>query len=425
MDKLYQLHTYDNGLRLITVPMSDTQTVTVQIMVGTGSRYEARAVNGVSHFLEHMMFKGTTKRPGTMDISHELDAIGAEYNAFTGKEYTGYYAKASTDHFEKILDVEADIFLNSKLEAAEVEKERGVIIQEINMYFDNPAHHVAELYEALIFGDQPLGWPISGPKETIASLPAEKLREYFNTHYCAENTVVAIAGKIDPEQAKEKVWQYFSKMRQQATLAPLPWAGKQDKPGLKIFNKATDQTNLCLGVRGYGLNDDRRHILTLMAVVLGGSMSSRLFTEVREKRGLAYHVSAGADCYLDVGDFTIFAGVENAKLTEALKVILAECQRLKNEPVNAIELQKAKDFLKGKMVINLESSDDQAGFYSHQELLKRQIVTPTEKIERWNKVTAAEIQAEANNLWQTNQLNLAIVGPFAEGDSAIYETLEV
>ena len=421
----FDYYTYPNGLRLITVPMEHTKAATVLVMVGTGSRYETKDINGISHYLEHMMFKGTEKRPGSLDISQELDSIGAEYNAFTGKEYTGYYAKAGMENFDLILDIVSDIFLNSKFDLAEIEKERGVIIQEINMNFDNPMRHISDIYEELLYGDQPLGWDIAGTKETILAMKPEKIREYFNTHYFAQNTVVAVAGNVDPAKVKEQVDRYFSKMRQQSILKPMPVMVKQNKPGLKIFNKKTDQAHIILGVRGYDMFYPEKEALQLMAVFLGGGMSSRLFTEVREKRGLAYYVSASSDSYMDAGDFSALAGLEKTKLHSALEVILGEFKKLKKEKVSDKELQKSKDNVKGRMAISFESSDDLASYYATQELLRRQIFTPEERFEKLNRVTAEDIWEAANDIFKDDKLNLAIIGPVEEDDSSIRELLKL
>lgn len=425
MHNHYNLHTYDNGLRLITVPMEHTKAATVLVVVGTGSRYETKDINGISHFLEHMMFKGTEKRPGYLDISMELDSIGAEYNAFTSKEYTGYYAKASIENFDQILDIESDIFLNSKFDLEEIEKERGVIIQEINMNFDNPMRHISDMYEELLYGDQPLGWNIAGTKEGILAMKPEKIREYFNTHYFAKNTVVAVAGNVDSAKVKEQVGQHFVHIREQSLLKPRPVQFKQEKPGLKILNKKTDQVHIHLGVRGYDMFNTKKEVLKLMAVILGGGMSSRLFVEVREKRGLAYYVRAGADSYLDAGDFTAWAGLEKTKLPSALGVILEEFRKLKKEKVAEKELKKAKDNLKGSMAISFETSDDLASYYATQELLRHEILTPEEKFEKLNAVSVDDIWEAANDIFKDEKLNLAIIGPVEENDSSIRELLKL
>ncbi|MBI2057921.1 MAG: insulinase family protein [Candidatus Yanofskybacteria bacterium] len=421
----FDFHTFTNGLRLITVPMEHTKTITVLVMVGTGSRYETKEINGISHFLEHMMFKGTDKRPKALDISLELDAIGAEYNAFTSKEYTGYYAKAAMEHFDFVLEIISDIFLNSKLDPAEVEKERGVVVQEINMNFDNPMRHIMDVHEGLLYGDQPLGWTIAGPKENILKMPVEKFREYFDSHYFAQNTVVAVAGNVSSEKVRQEVTKYFDGMRQREMLKPVPVIIDQKEPALKIFNKQTDQTHVFLGVRGYDMFDPRREILKIMSVILGGGMSSRLFTEVREKRGLAYYVGADADFYMDTGDFSSFAGLEGEKLKPAIEVILGEFRKLKEEKVSEKELKKAKDSIKGRMAISFESSDDLASFYASQELLQKEMLTPEEKFEKLNKVSVDDIFEAANDIFRTDKLNLAVIGPFKEKDPKIYNLLKL
>ena len=425
MQKPFDLHTFSNGLRLLTVPMEHTKTITVLVLVGTGSRYETKDINGISHFLEHMMFKGTEKRPHALDISQELDAIGAEYNAFTSKEYTGYYAKAAKEHFDFVLEIISDIFLNSKLDPAEVEKERGVVVQEINMYFDNPMRHIGDVHEELLYGDQPLGWPIAGPKENILKMKTEKFREYFNSHYFARNTVVAVAGNFDRAKAEESVVRYFSDMRQHEKLQPASVKISQSRPGLKIFNKKTDQTHILMGVRGYDIFDPKKEVLKIMAVILSGGMSSRLFTEVREKRGLAYYVRAGADFYLDAGDFTCSAGLEQERLKPALEVILEEFKKLKNEKVSEKELKKAKDSIRGQMAISFESSDDLASFYAMQELMQKEVLTPEEKFEKLNKVTAEDILETADDIFKDEKLNLSVIGPFKEDDPEIYNLLRL
>ncbi len=425
MDSDFKLHTFTNGLRLVTVPMEHTKTITVLVLVGTGSRYETKDINGISHFLEHMMFKGTEKRPKALDISQELDSIGAEYNAFTSKEYTGYYAKAASEHFDFVLEIISDIFLNSKLDSAEIEKEKGVVVQEINMNLDNPMRHIADVYEELLYGDQPLGWAITGPKENILNMKTGKFREYFNSHYFAKNTVVAIAGNFSQEKAEKHVEKYFANMRQHELLKPAAVKTSQTKPGLKIFNKQTDQTHIFMGVRGYDIFDAKKEVLKIMAVILGGGMSSRLFTEVREKRGLAYYIGADADFYMDTGDFTSFAGLEQEKLKPALEVILNEFKKLKNEKVSEKELKKAKDSVKGRMAISFESSDDLASFYASQELLQKEILTPEEKFEKLNKVTTKDIMEVASEIFREEKLNLGIIGPFKEDDPEIYNLLKL
>ena len=240
MNQDFLLHQYENGLRLVVVPMTSTKTATVLVLVGTGSRYETKEINGISHFLEHMMFKGTHMRPKALDISQELDAIGAEYNAFTSKEYTGYYAKASSENLELVIDVLSDIFLNSKLDGGEINKERGVIIEEINMYLDNPPRHVGDLFENLLYGDQPIGWDVAGKKEIIKKLKRDEFVDYFNSHYVAKDTIIAVAGNVDKEKVRDKLIPgFFKNSRVGEKLDRLPASESQDKPQVLLHHKKT------------------------------------------------------------------------------------------------------------------------------------------------------------------------------------------
>ena len=415
----FSFFTFPNGLRLITVPVTSTDSVTVLVMVGTGSRYENKEINGISHFLEHMMFKGTAKRPKVTDIALELDTIGAEYNAFTGKEYTGYYVKCAAEKVDTALDVISDIFQNSKLDAEEMERERGVIIEEINMYLDTPARYVGDLFEELMYGDQPLGWHITGPKEVIRKLSRGDFVKYFTTHYFDKNTVIAVAGNIDPGQIKQKVSSYFSDVRTNQKLEALKVKEEQDRPRLKIHNKKTDQTHFIIGFRAFDYFSDKEAVLNVMSLVLSAGFSSRLWNEFRDKRGLSYYIRATNNSYADAGYFEISAGVDNTRLTEALDAALAECKKLADQAVSAAELKKVKDYAHGKLAIGLETSDELASFYADQELLKREILTPEQKLAKIDAVTAEQLQAAAQEIFRPERLNLALIGPFEQADSKI------
>lgn len=420
----YNLTTLDNGLRLINVPMQNSESIMVLVLVGTGSRYETKDVNGISHFLEHMMFKGTLKRPGALDITHELDSIGADNNAFTSKEYTGYYAKAASNNLDQVLDIISDIFQNSKIDPVEVDKERGVIIEEINMRRDDPQQHVGNMFETLLYGDQPLGWEISGEKETIQTMPRDKFVEYFDTHYFAENTVVVVAGKFDESTIADKVRGYFSNVRRHQVITPLPVQESQQAPAISTFEKPTDQSHFIVGVRAYDRFNDNNYPLRVMSVILGSGMSSRLFDEVREKRGLAYYVYSSVDSFADTGYFAASAGVNSSKLDESIKVILHEFSKLTKEPVSEKELTKAKNYIRGKMLIHMETSDSQASFYGDQELLKRKIMTTDEILARLDAVTASDILQVAQEILKSQTLNLAIVGPKIK-EGSLYNTLKL
>ncbi|OGN04537.1 MAG: hypothetical protein A2831_00755 [Candidatus Yanofskybacteria bacterium RIFCSPHIGHO2_01_FULL_44_17] len=412
----YDLHTYPNGLRLITVPMEHTKSVTVLVMVATGSRYETKDINGISHFLEHMMFKGTTKRPGTLDISQELDSLGAEYNAFTGKEYTGYYVKCAADRVDVALDVISDIFQNSKFDSKEMDKERGPIKEEINLYLDSPPRRIGEVFEMLMYGDQPLGWDISGTKENIDEMQHADLLKYFENHYFDKNTIVAIAGNIQTEEMKKKVEKYFDNIRDGKRAEPTETQEDQKEPRFKVEYKKTDQTNINLGFRSYSRFHPKHEALEILGMILGGGMSSRLFVEVRERRGLAYHVRSGVTAYNETGNFVTYAGLGNANLIEGLKVILTEHKKLIEEKVTEKELNRVKDQIRGAFVIGLEQSDDLASFYGEQELLEHKIETPEERLAKITAVTAEDILEVAKDVIRPEKLSLAIIGPL-EGDN--------
>ncbi len=419
----FNFHEFPNGLRLITVPMEHTESVTVLIIVATGSRYETKKINGISHFLEHMMFKGTTKRPGALDISRELDSIGAEYNAFTSKEYTGYYVKCANEKIDTALDVISDIFQNSKFAETEITKEKGVIIEEINMYLDTPARYVNDIFEELLYNGQPLGYLTQGDKVIIRSLKKADFVKYFQTYYFDKNTVVAVAGNVEQKIVRKKVKKYFSNIRAGALVTPVRITEKQAKPDVHTLYKKTDQTHFNLGFRAFDYFSDKTEILGLMSVILGGGMSSRLFEEIREKRGLAYYIGASNNPYADAGYFAIRGGVNNERFFEALEVTLQQCRRLIEEKVSDVEIKKVKDFIHGKTAISLESSDDLASFYADQQLLKKELLTPEEKLAKIDRVTSEAVQAVAGEIFKPENLNLALIGPFAADNADIHRIL--
>jgi predicted Zn-dependent peptidase len=410
----YNFHTFESGLRLVTIPMTGTKTVAVFVLVGTGSKYETKDNNGISHFLEHMMFKGTSKRPGRMDISRELDSFGAEYNAFTTKEYTGYYAKASAQKLDTLMDVVFDIFLNAKLAQEDITVEKGVIIEEINMMKDNPARRVGDLFEQLLYGDQPAGWDISGPKETVLKLERQDFVEYFDTHYIAENTVVAVAGNINPDDVREKTGRFFSVIRHGTPVVKPITKESQEAPQVNFEFKQTDQTHFDLGFRAYHMYNEKKYALGILGVILGGGASSRLWEEVREKRGLAYSVWAGQHCYTDSGFFYVRAGVNNEKTADAIKVVLDEIQKVKREGVTTQELRQAKDQIAGRMALSLEESDNVAESYAESILFENRVLTPEEELDKIRAVTLDQVLEVAREVFVPSKLNLALIGPFKD-----------
>ncbi len=408
----FKKETWANGLRTIYVPMSGTQTVTILVLVGTGSRYETKGINGISHFLEHMFFKGTTKRPGKSQIAQELDAVGAAYNAFTDKELTGYWVKTDSKHADLAFDVVSDIFLNSTIPAAEIEKERGVIIGEIDMYEDTPTRKIGDLFEELLYGDQPAGWDIAGRKEVIRSLKRGDFLKYLARYYKSRNVVVAVAGSIDAAKMRAQVKKYFKAITPGAAGRPLPCQEKQNSPQIKIKYKDTDQAHLILGVRAYDIFDKRRWALGLLATILGGSMSSRLFIKIRDELGLGYYIRASASLSSDHGYFDVSAGVDTKRVAEAIGAVMSELKKVKENGVSEAELKKAKDYIKGSTLLGLESSDEMASFFGLQELVTKQILTVEQKFGILDKVTLKDIALVAQDIFQNNKLNLALIGPF-------------
>ena len=401
-----------NGLRVVTVPMNDNPTVTVLVLVEAGSKYETKKINGVSHFLEHMCFKGTVKRPKAIDISKELDAIGSQYNAFTAQEYTGYYAKSDARHFNKIFDVVSDVYLNSTFPDTEMQKEKGVIIEEINMYEDMPQRHVQDLMMKLLYGDQPAGWNVAGEKKNILKMKRDDFVKYKKSHYLPEATLLVVAGKITEKEVLKQVRKVFGNVKNGKKTGKIKVKEKQNKPRALVNFKKTDQTHFILSVRTYDLFNKKNPALSVLSGILGGGMSSRLFQKLREEMGVGYYVRAYNDAYTDHGFFQISAGVDNKRIAEVLQAVLEECRKLKNYKVSVSELNKVKECLIGNMKLSLESSDDIANFYGGQELLKREIKSAEEKAKQIRKVTAKQVQSLASTIFKDKKLNLALIGPF-------------
>ncbi len=410
-----------NGLRLITVPMNHVQSATVIIFVGAGSRYENKKINGISHFLEHMAFKGTSRRPTSLDISSEIEGVGGEFNAFTSKDQTAFHIKAAKKHLPLLIDVLSDMLLHSKFDVAEINRERGVIIEEINLYEDTPSRKIAEIYEELLYGDTPLGRDIAGRKQNILGIKREDFLEYTKGLYAPENAVVVVAGGIGQQTPAIKglVEKGLGDWQNKRTWDYENMADEQNKPASKVVYKKTEQAHLAVGVRGFNLAHPDRYAIGVLASILGGGMSSRLFIAVRERRGLAYYVHSMAEHYADVGHFVTLAGVDLNKIEEAIKVILDEYSSLsKNGSAGKItkeELLKAKEFLKGRMILELEDSRAVAGVYGTAELLEGQVRTPEEILAKIDKVSLEDLKRVSETIFTPEKLNLAVIGPFKDG----------
>ncbi|HTW96656.1 MAG TPA: pitrilysin family protein [Candidatus Methylomirabilis sp.] len=402
-----------NGLRVYASPIPGTKTITVMMMFGTGSKYESLSNNGISHFLEHMFFKGTSNRPSAQKISQELDALGCEYNAFTAKEYTGYWIKIDSTKISPAMDILSDMLLYSNFSAAEIEKERGVIIEEINMYHENPMMYVEDLFETCLYGDTPAGREIAGPKENILQMPRASFLEYFKSQYGFNSAVLCLAGKVDKktERLAEK---YFGKMPESIFKDKLKTPDEQQKPQVIIYFKEGKQAVISLGVRAFDTYHRDKTILKVLSVILGGSMSSRMFTEVREKRGLAYFVHTTSELYTDTGYLTTQAGIPVGKQDQAIKVILAEYKKISQQLVSPAELKRAKDLIRGRTIIGFEESDNVANWYAKQAVLKEEMQSPEQFFAELEKVKASDIRRVAKKIFVDQKLNLAVIGPFKE-----------
>ncbi len=413
-----------NGVRVITVPQKNTKVATVLVLVKTGSKNEEKRVSGISHFLEHMLFKGTKKRKTPVKIAEELDKIGGIYNAFTGEDYTGYYAKVKSSFFPLAVDWVSDIYLNSTLPKAEVEKEKGVIKEEINMYYDNPMAYCQLLLQNLLYGDQPAGWDIAGTKESVSAITREDLISYRESQYTAKNTVVVVTGNVSKKDSEALVEKFFVGVKNKPVKEKQSVVERQDKPATRVFFKDTDQTHLCLAVRSFNFSHQHRYTQDVLASLLGGMMSSRLFIKIREEMGLAYYVRTAVDDNPDTGILVTQAGVDNKKAATVVRAVLDEYRKLKEVTVSAKELQKTKDHLKGKGAIYLESSDAVARLYGLTELLEERTANIDDLFAKIDAVTAKDIQEVARQIFTEDNLNLAVVGPFKD-DSAFKKELRL
>lgn len=403
-----------NGLRVILVPQKESLSTTVLILVEAGSKYETKEINGLSHFLEHMCFKGTKKRPKAIDISGELDGIGAAYNAFTSFEYTGYYVKARNSHLNIGLDVVSDIYQNQLFEQNEIEKERGVIIEEINMYEDLPMEKVGEMFMEILYGDQPAGWSVAGRKEVIKKLDREDFVKYHTANYVAGATTVIVSGNFNEEEVIDSVKKAFNGISTGNKTGKVKTVEYQEKPQIVLKHKETDQTHLVLGVRAFDLFDKRKYALGVLSDILGGSMSSRLFQRIREQLGAAYYIHSSDDLMTDHGFLSVSAGIDHNKIDIVIEAILDELKKLAEKEVPKKEFERSKEHLIGGIAIGLETSNSLASYYGSQEVLEKEIITPEELIKKIQNVKAEEIQKIARDIFKNEKLNLAIIGPFKD-----------
>lgn len=414
----YSLNKLSNGLEVLTVPLASFESAIVTVWVKTGSRNENVKVGGISHFLEHMVFKGSPKRPTARLISQAVDAIGGEFNAATSKDWTNFYIKAGKNNLETAFDVLSDMVLNPLMKPEEIEREKGTIIQEIRMYEDTPMMHIGEVFEGLIFNGNPLGRDTAGTETSVKSIKRDDFVSYRKMHYYPENMLVTVAGGVDQKTVLKLVEKYFGSIApfKGASFKGQEFKGKQTKPQFKLQTKKSEQAHLILGFTAEGRGYEKKFSQSLLSVILGAGMSSRLFIEVRERRGLAYSVRTSTDRYQEIGYMGTYAGVNVAKADEAIKVILDQCYGLASNkyPVTAKELTKAKGFLKGNLALALEDTHDVSGFFGEQHLFLKKVLSPEEIYKKVDAVSLDDVNFEAKKLFDPSRLNLAIIGPFKD-----------
>lgn len=431
----HRLDTLTNGLPVLSIPMPAIKSVTVLVLANTGSRYESADKQGIAHFFEHIVFKGTEKFPTAQELSSYIDAVGADFNAFTSKEYTGYYVKAASQHTGLALDVISDMLLRPQIRQSDIDREKGVIIEEINMYADTPARHVGDLFDNLYFKGTGLEHDIIGSKETVSGISSEDFKAFLKQWYGYGNLLLVMAGDdtvVGQLDTFDLIETYFAKT---GPMTEGRVIGKQniaeiiaseattagDLPvdqRIHLAEKKTEQAHFVLGWPGIHRMDPRRYAVSLLSTILGGPMSSRLFIEVREQRGLCYYIHADTDLYHDRGVLGVAAGVDPTRITEALKVTLDEFYAVTDgrKPITAAELQRAKDYVAGKMVLGLEDSESVAQFFGMRQLLTNQISSPDEVLEKIRAVTLDEVNQVARELIVPDQVRLTIIGPYSTAE---------
>ena len=406
----YSLTTLPNGLRVLTVPMRERDSAAVAIWVRAGARDETPKLSGVSHFLEHMLFKGTVKRT-TRQIKEEIEGVGGMLNAFTGEESTCYFAKLLAAHSPKALDVLSDMVNHATLDPGELRKERPVILEEIKMYRDLPSHHVHDLIGELLWPDQPLGRPIAGTEKTVSAISRSAMMAYKKRHYHPKNILVSVSGPVDPDEILARATEFFPHKSTFPASRFSKALSRQGKPRTLFIEKQTEQTHFVIGMHGLSRFHPNRYQFGILNVILGANMSSRLFEEVREKRGLAYEIKSGLSFYQDTGSFTVSAGVETKKAPTAIAVILKELGKISRKPVTAGELRRAKDYFMSQLYLALEDTLEHLLWAGERVLDQGDLPDKEEIREKIEAVTAGDVQNTARRIFKTDNLNLALIGP--------------
>ncbi|MEQ1849895.1 MAG: pitrilysin family protein [Candidatus Peribacteraceae bacterium] len=406
---MFTISKLSNGLPLLVAPSQGTESVTVLVFAGAGSRYEVQGNRGISHFLEHMFFKGGKKYTNAAAVSMAIDGVGGDFNAFTGKEYAGYYVKVAADKVELACDVLSDMMLHATFPQEEIDKERGVIIEEYRMYQDTPMYQAGWDFETLMYGDQPLGWDTIGTEEVIRSVMQADFQKHKSELYTPDNAVVTFAGKIDQAQATKLAEKAFGaiKGKKAKSFEPIkPHTGER----VLLTTKQTEQAHLVLGAVGVSAVHDDHFAQKLLSVILGGSMSSRMFLRIREARGLCYYISTSTDSYLDTGLFSTRAGVDQSRLHEAIAAIMAEYKDVATNGITEEELRRGKDFLRGKITLSLEDSEERAHFFGKQALLYPEVRDIDSYFKKIEEVTEAQVSALAARILQSERCKLVVIG---------------
>lgn len=404
---MFQKKILKNGLRLLTVPMEGVDTATSLILIGAGSRYENKKNNGIAHLIEHLAFKGTKKRPDVFTVARELDSIGADYNAFTGEEYTGYYVKSRATHLEKGLEIIADIVQNPLYREENIAEEQKVIIEEIRMYHDSPTRYANQLIQKIMFAGSPLGYDIAGTEKSVFGIKRDDILDFKKQSYQAKNIVIVVAGKVGSgvEEMTSRLFNFDNKVEPDKAAF---FKTQEDAKKIIIDKRKTKQSHLRIGVHGVKIEDKDRYAVHLLHSILGGSMSSRLFEEIREKRSLAYYINTTAESYQDTGYFIVQAGLNTVRLEEAIKVIKDELHRSTKE-IKDEELSRAKEMLKGQMAMEKEDSQELAWFFGFQELLESKTKNYEEIIKKIDSVEKSDIKRIAGKIFGRG-FYLALVG---------------
>ncbi len=402
-----------NGIRVVTSTLPHVQSATVGVWVGVGSRHESKTMGGASHFLEHLLFKGTATR-SPLDITRAIEGKGGYLNAFTQEESTCYYARVGFDHLTTTLDVLADMVLNPKLDAGDIDKERQVILEEMMMYQDQPHHLVSEMLEAAVWPQHPLGRPIIGSEKSIRGMCESDLRHYKETKYIPANTVVAIAGRVDHAECVAQVAELMAGLKKHPMPRSVRYTGDVKRKKVAVAGKDIEQIHVAMGVRLFGRMDRRRHALKLLNIVLGENMSSRLFQVVRERHGLAYSIHSGCHLYADSGLMSITAGLDRRRADKALKLILKELDRFRARPISASELTRAKDYAIGQLRLGLESTSNQMMWIGENVISRGRVIDPEESIRAVEAVTVEGIQKLATTFFRKSRLSIAMVAPLSD-----------